>query len=498
VHHLSVKIRGGLAAAMLAALAGGWAVPARAQTPGLAPAAPAEKKVKDQGEYDIFNQVNVDIQANNFAKAITDLDTWKQKYPSSDFKDDRSVLYVQAYAGSNQPAKAIDEAGLLIAKGLKTVLNDPKGGPGQQLKVLVTTAATINQVPAPTADELATAAKAAQQLLDYNKPEGATEAAWAAARVQLQSIAKGTLLYIAMKPGTDAMRVAGPAAAAAVQASKQQPPDAALVARNRAAADAAYGAAEAAFLAALQQYPDSSQIAYQLGASELGQQITYAAKISLGLYEVARAVSIDPAKSDFADAKARSDVDAYLKRVYTQYHGADEGLDQLKQQALAAPVPPADFHILSATEILNAKQKEFAAKYPELALWMSIKAALSDTGGQQYFDENLKVPTQLPKLKGILVDAKPACHAKELLVAVPLPDAKPPFVAEIALKLDAPLTGKADQNVELVWNDGQPSAFSRDPFLLTIDVEKAKVSGLKVTPCAPPPVVHHPVAKKKA
>jgi hypothetical protein len=454
------------AAAVLAALTGGWVVPALAQTPAAAPTAPVQKKVKDQGEYDIYNQVTVDLQKKDFAKAVADLDTWKQKYPGSDFKDDREVFYVQAYAGSSQPAKAVDEAGLLIAKDLKVVFSDPKTGATQQLTVLFTAATAITQVPAPTADELAIAAKAAQQLMDYNtKPAGASDADWATARAQMQGAAKGALLYIALKPGLDA-------------AAKKDWPT-----------------AEAAFLASLQQHPDSSQIAYQLGASELAQQATSPAKVSFGLYEIARAVSIDPAKSDFVDANARTQVDAYLKRVYTRYHGAEEGLDQLRQQSLTAPVPPADFHILSGPEIMVKQQKEFADKYPELALWMSIKAALTDTGGQQYFDENLK-PAALPKLKGILVDAKPACRSKELLVAVPLPDAKPPFTAEIALKLDTPLTGKADENVELTWTDGQPSAFSKEPFLLTIDVEKAKVTGLKTSPCAPPPV-HHPVVRKK-
>jgi hypothetical protein len=481
VHHFSTKSHGLAAAAVLAVLTGGWVVPALAQTPAAAPTAPAaaptapaaaptapvQKKVKDQGEYDIYNQVTVDLQKKDFAKAVADLDTWKQKYPGSDFKDDRSAFYVQAYAGSNQPAKAVDEIGLLLAKGLTTVLNDPKTGPTQQLTVLFTAATAITQVPAPTADEFAIAAKAAQQLMDYNtKPAGASDADWAAARAQLQGAARGALLYIALKPGQDA-------------AAKKDWPT-----------------AETAFLAALQQYPDSSQIAYQLGASELAQQAASPAKVSFGLYEIARAVSIDPAKSDFATADARTTVDNYLKKVYVRYHGSDEGLDRLKQQSLTAPVPPADFHIISGPEIMVKQQKEFADKYPELALWMSIKAALSDAGGQQYFDENLK-PTQLPKLKGTLVDAKPACRSKELLVAVPLPDAKPPFTAEIALKLDTPLTGKADENVELTWSEGQPSAFSKEPFLLTIDVEKAKITGLKTSPCAPPPV-HHPVPRKKA
>ncbi len=468
VHHLSSKIRGGLAAvALVAALAGGFARPARAQAAAPAPNAPAQKTVKDQGEYDIYNDVTKDMLAKNFAKMITDLDAWKQKYPTSDFKDDRSALYIQAYAGSGQWAKVLDEAGPLLSKDLKTVLNDPKTGPADQMRALYTATTAIAQVPNPTADEFAIATKAAQQLMDYDtKPAGASDADWAAARAQLQAAAKGALLYMAMKPGADA----------------KQKKD--------------WAAAEAAFKTALTQYPDSSQVAYELGGSELAQQASNPAKISLGLYEIARAVSIDPAKSDFTDPKVRAQVEAYLKNVYVKYHGADDGLDQLKQQALAAPAPPPDFHILSATEVMNAKQKEFAEKYPDLALWLNIKAQLTDTGGQSYFDTQLK-DTAVPKLKGTLVDAKPACRSKELLVAVPLPDAKPPFTAEIALKLDAPLTGKPDENLELTWTDGQPSAFTKDPFLLTVDVEKAKIVGLKTTPCTPPPV-HHPAAKKKA
>jgi len=364
-------------------------------------------------------------------------------------------------------AKAIDEAGLLMAKDLKATLNDPKTGPSQQLTVLFTATTAIAQVPSPTADELAIASKAAQQLMDYNtKPEGTSDADWAAVRAQLQGAAKGALLYIALKPGVDAKQ------------KKDWP------------------AAEAAFQAALKQYPDSSQVAYEVGGSELAQQATNPAKISQGLYEIARAVSIDPAKSDFADPKVRTQVETYLKNVYVKYHGSDEGLDQLKQQALTAPTPPADFHILSATEIYVAKQKEFAEKYPELALWMNIKAALTDANGEQYFKDSMK-DAPVPKLKGVLVEAKPACRSKELLVAVPLPDAKPPYPVEIVLKLDAPLMGKPDENLDLVWADGAPSAFTKEPFLLTVDVEKAKITGLKTTPCTPAPV-HHPAAKTPA
>ncbi|MGD0667152.1 MAG: hypothetical protein ABSB23_06315, partial [Bryobacteraceae bacterium] len=172
--HLSSKIRGGLATvALLAALGGAWTRPARAQAAAPEQKAPAQKTLKDQGEYDIYNDVTKDMVAKNFAKMITDLDTWKEKYPASDFKDERSVLYIQAYAGNRQPGKALDEAGVLMANGLKTVFNDPKNGPKQQLTVLFTAATVIAQVPSPSPEELATATKAAQELMDYDtRPEG--------------------------------------------------------------------------------------------------------------------------------------------------------------------------------------------------------------------------------------------------------------------------------------------------------------------------------------
>ena len=69
-----------------AQLAQAQAPPAQAPP---APGAPPEKKVKDQGEYDIYNQTLKDVA--NFAALLKDLDTWAQKYPESDYKDDRGT-----------------------------------------------------------------------------------------------------------------------------------------------------------------------------------------------------------------------------------------------------------------------------------------------------------------------------------------------------------------------------------------------------------------------
>jgi outer membrane protein assembly factor BamD (BamD/ComL family) len=451
VYRLGIRCAAALAVACLIAMA--------------APQGAAkQKQPKDQGEFDIYNEVIKDVSTNNFTKALTDLDTWERKYPDSDYKDDREVLYVQAYNGAKQPAKALDAAGPLVGRDLDAVFTDPVSGPQQVVKVMFTAALAIQQVPNPTPDELATGSKAAQMLLDYNrKPSNVSDDDWAKARAQLQAVAKAALTATALKPGTAAMETHD------------------------------YAGAEAAFEQALQQYPDSGQVAYELGASELAQQSTNPAKVPAGIYEIARAVALDPAKGGLADAAARSQVDAYLKKIYTSYHGSEEGLDALKQQALARPTPAADFTLKSQAEMDGARRDLFAKEHPELALWLTIKAALTGANGAQYFETQLK-DTAVPKLKGVLVDAKPACKPKELLVAVPMPDAKPPYTAEIALKLDAPLTGKPPANAEFSW-EGVPASFTKDPFLLTMNAEKAKLTDLTTEPCTAAPA-RKPASKK--
>ena len=90
------------------------------------------------------------------------------------------------------------------------------------------------------------------------------------------------------------------------------------------------------------------------------------------------------------------------------------------------------------------------------------------------------------------MEAKPECRSKELLVAVPEPDTPGTPQSVITLKLvadDKPdaLTGKPDTGatVEIQW-EGVPSAFTKEPFMLTMDTEKGSITGLNLTPCAAP------------
>jgi hypothetical protein len=415
-------------------------------------AAQNEKKLK-QGEYDPYNEAVKDINTTNFTKALTDLDTWSQKFPDSDYKDDRTAFYVQAYTATNQPAKALEAAAGLLARDLSAVFPGPAGQP-TIVRFLYNTVFAISHDPDPTPDVMAVGEKAAHQLMAFDQPiPGVSAADWEKARASMKEQATAALLYIAMRPG--------------VQAMAKQPPDCA--------------AADATYTRALNVYPDKSVLSYELGRALHCESKTQPEKLSAAIYEFERAAVIDPTLGDpKGDPKK---VTGFADNAYVKIHGSDEGLDQLKQTVRQSALPPEGFKIKTATEIADEKRAEFEKSNPQLALWMKIKGALADTDGEQYFTEQLK-DSQVPQLRGVLIEAKPACRPKELTVAVPLPDSGQSLRPEIRLVLDKPLTGKPGLNQEFHW-EGVPTRFTKDPFfLLTMDAETAKIEGLKTEPCA--------------
>jgi hypothetical protein len=416
--------------------------------------AAAEKQLKP-GESDIYNQVVKDLNAQNFTKAVTDLDTWQQKFPDSDYQDDRTALYVQSYAGANQPEKALDAAAGLLSKDLNAAFTGA-GAHATIIRILYNTVSAVSKAKNPTASELSTGTKAANLLLALDKPLPDVSAEqWAEIRKDLRARAEATLLYIAMLPGTQAMA--------------KQPPDCA--------------AAVSAYTSALAERPQNAAISYELGRALNCEAKADPAKVSAAVYEFVRVAVIDPTLGDPRnDAKK---IQAFADSAYTKLHGSADGLAELKLAVKQSPLPPADFKIKTADEIAAEKQVIFEKDHPQLALWMTIKGELSGANGEQYFEDHLK-DAAVPPLAGTLVEAKPACRPKELLIAVTPPEAGAPAMPEIALKFEKPLTGKPELNATIQF-EGVPSAFAKEPFLLTMDSEVSKIEGLKLSPCAVTP-----------
>jgi hypothetical protein len=79
---------------------------------------------------------------------------------------------------------------------------------------------------------------------------------------------------------------------------------------------------------------------------------------------------------------------------------------------------------------------------------------------------------------------------------VPVPDASEPLQPEITLKLDKPLAGSPGLNQEFHW-EGASTAFTKSPFMLTMDAEVGKIVGLAVAPSTERPASGALTKKKK-
>jgi hypothetical protein len=418
-------------------------------------AAQPQKKVKDQGEYDLYNSA---IKETDPVKKQQYLDQWTEKYPDTDYQDERLQLYgqdEQLFEQAKNAQKAAEVAAKVIDLGQKLLAKDPKN-----LAALTLVPANVQKIPNPTPDQLAAAQTAAQTMianLDSLKPATATDAQWSQAKPQLEAIAKGTIEWVETKPAEDL-------------AQKKD-----------------YVGAEAAWIKIVQAHPDNGQYSYKLGSVLISEKDPN--KVPMAIYEIARSLEVSGLPQ-----QNRAQVEAYLTKIYNAYHGPDdEALRQLRAMAKTGALPGPDFKLQTAAEIAAAKENEFKEKNPQLALWLGIKKQLVDpANGQQYFEGNMK-GTGLPKLKGTLVDAKPACRSKELVVA--LSDATHP---EVTLKLDMPLTNKPDLGKEIQFDSGEPTAFVQDPFNLTLNTDKEKIEGITGEACAGPKGPGKKAAPKKA
>ena len=419
-----------------------------------------EKKVKDQGEYTLSDTAFKSIQAGNWAKAVPDLEAWKEKYPESDWKQDRDFYLLQGYLSTQQFDKAVSFGGEFMDRDLPTLFKDTKGNVVGTYFIVTSAAGELMKKNA-TPEQLATGDKAAHKLIDYaptyftaeNLPKGQNQQAFDQAKAQMLAVANGYLLQEAVAPGL------------AAEAKHDCP------------------AADAAFSKALMTYPDNSWISRHLASAYNCEQ-----KPFMAMYEFARTAAVDPTQGKTTDGPKFI---ASVTKMYTTLHGSNEGLDKLMETAKATPIPPADFKILTADEIKAGDADAFAKANPEIARWQGIKQQLTGQGAA--FFDTMK-GAEIPTLLATVADAKPACRSKELVLYVPAPD-NAQKANEITLKLETPLTGKPEIGSNVKF-EAVADTFTAAPFMLTMTVDKDKLHDLKTSPCAVAPARKAPVKKK--
>ena len=410
------------AASMLCVTAWGQA----AQAPA------AQKNWKDRAEYDLYESIT---KTQEPAKRLELLNQWKDKYPATDFKQERLLLYLNTYQGLNQAAP-------MYATAKDIVASDPKDMTGLYWLNML---APVQPGAATNADVLDTAEKAGKGILENldtafaadKKPAQASAEQWSKARSDMGALGHKTLGWVFM--------------------SRKQNED-----------------SEKELRASLAQNPNAGEVDYWLGSVLYAQK-----KVPEALFYFARASQYDGPGA--LDAATRTKVNDYLGKAYKGYHGDETGLDALKTLAKTSPAPPADYSVKSVTEIAGdaAKAEEEARKAdPQGALWKTIKEALTGDQGASYFDGSMK-GTKPPEksFRGKVVTSTP----KEITLAMsPGVDA-----AEATLHFETPVP-KVDPGTEMSFT-GVPASYTKEPFMVVFDAERADVTGFPAAAPKPKP-----------
>jgi tetratricopeptide (TPR) repeat protein len=417
-----------------------------------------KKEWKDRSEYDLCESVTKSSDPNTW---LATLQKWTQQYPQTDFADVRRKLYLETYRALDRAREAFNAA----QEVLKDNSNDLVAVSVMVKYVYPLVPFGTPQLSAQQTADLDVAEKASQQILGSldtiyskdNRPSTMTDAQAEQGKPGLKVFAQKTLGYIAL-------------------ARKDFPK------------------AQAELTKALEMDPTQGQVSFWRGTAVLAQNKAKPELQPLALYDFARASAYEgPGGLPPADRKQLQD---YLNKVYTQYHGSTEGLEKLMASAKTAVMAPAGFTIKSKVDVDReqaAVDKAAEEANPALALWRSVKKELLSDGGTAYFEKSMKgalLPggaNGVTKFKGKLVFST-AAKPKELVLGIEKAEA-----AEVTLKLDGVLPGKMEAGAEIEF-DGVAESFTKDPFMVTFTLEKSHVGGW--TGKNPPPAKKSPHSGK--
>ncbi|HUQ95511.1 MAG TPA: hypothetical protein VM120_27790 [Bryobacteraceae bacterium] len=404
-----------------------------------------KKEWKDRAEFDLYNEM---ANEKDPAKRVDKIKAWREKYPESQFKKEGLMVQLTTYVQLNKPAELMSTAKEILAMDPLDVTS---------LFYLTSMTITNNNT---AADALETGEKAAQKLAFEGdkvfaadrRPQTSTEEQWKKAKDDMEILGLRTLGWIEMTRKDN-------------------------------------DKAEATFKKLLEKSPNEGQVAYWLYTMIRAKPT----RSSEALFYLAKAASIPQDKSGFTAAQQKQ-IDDFFLKAYSNYHGQDdEGMKELRKLSLATATPPEGFKIRTAAEISVEKEEQFKKSNPQLAFWMHLKGELTGANGEKFYEDTLKgagLPgkiegTEFTKLKGKVVSHKPAANPKEVVLLMDPSQNIAGSSGEVTLKFETPLRGKADPGTELEF-EGIASGFTKDPFMLTFDVDKEKLVGWPAQAAAPP------------
>ena len=402
------------------------------------------KNYKDRGEYDLYAKAT---QTADPKARLEVLKTWKDKYPQTDFQQERLDLFVRTLGplAASDPAQRqplIDSAEELLKLDPKNFLSDyyvslwgpavAANNPSPQLQTEIDNAA---HGVLDNADAAFPASK---------KPPSMSEADWTKTKNGAIALAHNAL------------------AAEAVQKKDM-------------------ATAENEYKASLQANPNQGRVSAAYGKLLIDDK-----KYPEGLFAYARAAQYDGPES--IPAAQRATLLAYFNKAYADFHGSAEGADQILAQAKTSALPPDGFSIVSAND-LAAKQADVMnqriASDPAFKMWYAIKQNLQDKG-DAFFTSDIKeveIPGGAEGVKtfsGTVISLDPADKPTKVVLGVEDPT-KPDATLEFSQPLPPDALDKIKVGQKLDFS-GVADSFVKDPYMLTF--KDPTIPGVRTT--APP------------
>ncbi len=412
---------------------------------GQAAAAPAsaepQKNWKDRAEYDLYDSITKDT---NPKTRLEKLQQWEKSYPMTEWIDARRTLFLTTYAGLNDAKNAVDEAKQILAV-------NPKDFTALYYTMLFTIGLySQNQSP----EVLDGGEKAAQAILASldTPPPGVAPDAWAKLRPDLELLANRNLGWIAMQR------------------------------KN-------WDVAETQFQKTLTLSPNDAQVDYWLGTVIVQQKKVD--KVPTAMFYFARAATLGGNTALPPDMQKTALT--YDQKLYKNFHGSDEGFNDVVAAAKANPAPPAGFAIKNANEIAQAAaadEEGYNKSHPSEALWKNLKMTLTGPDGPNYF--MMMKGSEVPTLKGKVIKLDPPTKPKTILLAME-DNTNNTTTADATLKFEMPLAGKVDEGTELTF-EGVADSYTASPFMVVFIGDPEKLHGWTGKNEPKAPVHHRPAA----
>jgi tetratricopeptide (TPR) repeat protein len=410
-------------------------VPARMFGQAAAPSSAApQKNWKDRAEYDLFDSITKDT---NPKTKLEKLQQWEKQYPMTEWIKERRTLFLTTYAALNDGKNTTEVAKQILAE-------DPNDFTASYY-IMLFTQPMYGQTQTPAIlDDGEKAAKAILANIEMPPPNVAADQ-WAKLRPAVEVMAEKNLGFIAMQR------------------------------KN-------WDEAEADLQKALTMTPNDATVDYQMGTVIASEKKLD--KLPAAMFYFARAATYQGTGA--LTPEGQKAALTYVQKQYKNFHGSDEGFNDLVAAAKANPTPPAGFTIKNANELAQASaadEEKYNSTHPSEVLWAGIKMALTAPDGASYF--MMMKGTEVPTLKGKVIKLEPAVKPKTILLAME-DKTNNTTTADATLKFEMPLAGKVEEGTELSF-EGTADSYTASPFMVVFTLEKDKLHGWtgKNEPAAP-------------